>query len=359
MPVAQECQPFATAIENLEADITSIRATLPGLSAADRWKALADIGTKQRSIAENQRNLDVCQRQHAQVAYQADVVVFDTTGAAPGSRIARLWDMGGDAPVVVQEVPVQPAGTFTFTTHVTDAPVGLTIQQNGASPAPGVDFRAGPLPALPGIASTDPAAGRVELVLGPVLTITADDVVDWLSAVPLPQQISVPIPSLPVVGDGHTAEITIASLDVSLRPDRIRIAGSGTARTSSPLLGALAAPFTLEVPITLGLPVAPGSEQVCDVILRGTPNLTVDGPLGPILTTMMPFFLNFVATATLPQLRSALNAEVPRAIAGLFGLQDVPPSATASLRQFEITPTEITLSAALGAFGDTLSTYQP
>jgi hypothetical protein len=177
---------------------------------------------------------------------------------------------------------------------------------------------------------------------------------------PLPQQTQIPVPTLPILGGADaTADVTLATLDAALYPDRIRIVGSGTARANGPLVGSLSAPFTLEVPITLGLPLTPDTDRVCDVVVRGTPNLTVGGTLGSMLTPIMPLLINFVAAASLPRLRDALNAQIPRAVAALFGLEQVPPHSVVTLREFTVTPSEIGIGAAIGAFGNVLSTFQP
>ena len=366
MPTDPVYQQLLTTAQGLEQEIVNLRASLP-TDPLDRWKVLTEIGDKKRELEKTRLEIIQWRDQNA-AEYEAALVVYDTSAAAPAPRLVRLWRLDGVAPAVVEEQrvpltadpnhPGKSSGTLKLNSVLTGVPIALTIQPDAAEAADGLDLNTGKLGELPRLKASDPS-GQIELVLGPVLTLTADDLKDWLRSVPLPLHTSVPIPALPVVGESAPAELTVTSLDATLHQDRIRIVGSGTARTSNSLVGSLVAPYTLEVPITLGLPLSPDAEQLCDVVVRGTPNLDVGGPLGPILSAILPFIVNFIATATLPYLRDVLDRELPGAIASMFGLDSPPEHATVSLRQVRITPAEITISAALGAFGTVLSTYTP
>lgn len=359
-------QQLLTDAQNLEQDIANLLASLPN-DPLGRWNALAQIGEKRRQLAKKRLEI-LAWREQNSAGYEATLVVYDLSGASPPPRLVRLWRMDGASPVVLEDAHVSLApdpnapGVFTGSLQLTNAregvPVALTVQEDGAAAAAGLDLKTGQMEELPPLKASDPS-GRIELVLGPVLTLTVDDVQDWLRSVPLPLQTSVPIPTLPMFGESAPAELTVTNLDVTLQQNRIRITGSGTARTSNALVGSLSAPYTLELPITLGLPLSPDAPQLCDVVVRGTPNLSVGGPLGPILSAILPFIVNFLATATLPHLRTVLDRELPLAVASVFGLDGPLEGTTPSLREFSITPTEITLSAALGAFGTVLSDYRP
>jgi hypothetical protein len=272
--------------------------------------------------------------------------------------------MDGNAPTVVEEAALQ-GGAFSFTSQLGAAqdriPLGITVDETNNPSIAGLDFRSGPLSELPRAAPNDPA-GRIEIVLGPTVRLSADDLADWLAAIPLPQTGSIPITGMYLAGAdvAASAEITLAQLDATLAAGRVHLAAAGTARVSGlPLMGSLSAPFSLDVPLALALPQTPDTDQVCDILTRGTPQLDIGGPLGPILTAALPLLLNHVGGQALPRLRAALNEYLPFAIAAPFGLRALPAGAVPSVRRFEITPTEITLAATIGAFGDLLSTFQP
>src|SRR5215217_5143504 len=109
MAVDPACQPIANAIAALEVNRDAIRAGLPGSPPLNLWQALAAIGDLERQIADQQIQLDACQRQHA-AAYEAQVVIFDTTGAPPASRKASLWRIDAGDATLLEESALSGAG---------------------------------------------------------------------------------------------------------------------------------------------------------------------------------------------------------------------------------------------------------
>lgn len=353
MTVHPACVPIANTIASLETQRDTVRASLPGLGPLDTWKALAQIGDLTRQIGAEQVQLDDCQRLHA-VSYEAEVVVFDTTGGPPATREASLWQLDGPSPVLLEKAPLTATG-LAFVTASPEGLVGITIAETGNAAIQGVDFRSGLLEELPRKSPGDPA-GRVEIVVGPTLTFGLDEVRGWLGTVPLPSHTTTPITAGPFTGE---VDITVATLGMTLATGKIRLSASGTAGVSGPLLGSQVTPFSIDVPLRLGLPLVPGGDYGCNVQLAGPPSLTVGGQLGAVLNPMAQFFFDFLGGLILPLFRDRINEALPSAIALIFGLQDTERVPVISLRRFEITPTAVTIQPTLGAFGDVLSTFKP
>jgi hypothetical protein len=353
MPIDPACQPIADTIATLESDRDTIRAGLATLRPLDRWKALVQIGDLSRQIADQQVQLDNCQRQHA-ASYSADVVIFDTTGGPLASRQASLWQIEGTSATLMEQKPLSNAG-LSFTTPPPTGPVGITIAETGNPAVQGVDFRSAPLEELPRKSASDPS-GRIEIVLGPVLTFGVEEVEGWLSALVLPAHTSSPLNNPLFSG---SVDIAWATVGVTLAAGRIQLSASGTVTITGSLIGTQSAPFSIDVPLRFGLPLTPGVDVGCNVRMAGTPNLTVGGQLGAIVNPLAPLFFDFVGGAALNVLRERVNEVLPRATAALFGLDDLSKVPRLSLRRFEITPTAVTIQPTLGGFGDVLSTFIP
>jgi hypothetical protein len=349
MPLDPQCQPIANAIAALETQRATVKAGLAALTPVDRWKALVQIGDLSRQIADQQLQLDQCQRQlHA--SYEAEVLVFDTSNTPPGSRTARLWSMDG-VPTELESAALV-GGAFQFATHPTGAPIGITIEETGNPAVQGVDFRSGPLDELPRKAPEDPS-GRVEIVVGPTVTFTTEVLTGWLKAIAVPLFTSNDIPP----PTGGRVDITVSSLSLTLLSGAIDIIASGTANVTGPMLGSILAPFKLELPVSLGLPHTPDPENGCDVMMQGSPSLTVSGTLGGILNPLAQFFVDFVGGQAVPVFREAINGAIPSAVAAIYGLDSPPQHSIVSLRRFEVTPAGVTIAPVIGAFGDVLSTF--
>ncbi|HEU4355081.1 MAG TPA: hypothetical protein VFT27_05780, partial [Actinomycetota bacterium] len=199
---------------------------------------------------------------------------------------------------------------------------------------------------------------RIEIVLGPVLTFTADQIEGWLSALSLPQHTSTPL-NTPLFS--ASADIVWSGVGMRLATGTMRFTATGTVTVTGPLVGTQSAPFSLELPIRFGLPVTPGTGIGCDVLLAANPNpsLTVGGQLGAIINPIAPFFFDFCGGMALDVIRGTLDDVLGESIARLFGLTDLSKVPVISLRHFDITTSTVTIQPALGAFGDLLSTYVP
>lgn len=350
MAVHPSCVPIASAIPPLLAQRDGVLATLATLPPLDRWKALAEIGTLDRQIAEKQLQLDECQRQN-QAGYEIEVVVLDTAAGPTPSLVGRLWNMSDGTPTLVTSQPVV-SGAVAFATPPAGAPLGVTIQDSGPG-AQGPDFRFGPLDELPRISPDNPT-GRIEIVIGPPQSFTAADINRWFGA-SLPQHTTTAL-----TGDvPGNVELTVSTLEISLGQNTIQLEAAGTANVTGALWGSQLVPFEVGLPLRFVLPPTPETDRLCDVAMTGSPTLSASGLLGSVLSALVPFLRTFVGGGNLPALRSALNEVLPRAVGAAFGLEELPPGAVASLRRIQVTPTAITIVPSLGAFGDALSTFQP
>jgi hypothetical protein len=351
MPVKPQCQPLANDIQALEGQKAALEAGLPAAPPLDRWKALAQIGELNMQILRKQADLDKCQRQN-QAMYEAQVVVFDTTNAVPGPRLARLWSMDGGAPAELESAPLA-GGMFQFTTDPSGGPIGITIEETGNPAVQGLDLCSGTLDALPRRAPEDPS-GRIEIVVGPTLTFTAEELSGLLQTIEFPVQTTGDI--APSLGVGKV-DISLASLAVTLALGEVDVVANGTATLSGPMWGSVLAPFRLELPITLGLPQTPDPANGCDVLIKASPRLIAGGPIGGILMAVSQLFFDLAGGRALPVLRKAINRELPSAVAATFGLDKPPRGSVVSLRRFEITPAEVIIQPTISAFGDVLSTF--
>jgi hypothetical protein len=344
------CQSIADDITTAEGIRNTIRATLSASpTPQDLWTRLAEIGVQNREIARLQGLLDDCQRRWA-AAYEAEVVVYDLAPGPTPPRQARLWLMDGGVPTVIETVPVTGT-TLQFVTRMDRGPFGLTIEDPSV---PGMDFRSGPVMELYRNSPQDPS-GRIEIVVGPQVTFTEGDLNEWVGGVSLPQQTTIA-----TADPGVSIELTLANLSVNLKTaGRISLAASGTAAVTAAALGSQLAPFTLEVPLSIGLPVTPDLGRICDLLVRGVPKLTADGPVGAILESVSNVVRDFAAAQALPIVGEALNRVLTQVMADIFGLDVLPEGAVPSLRGFDIQTTGVTLTATLGTFGDALSTYKP
>ncbi len=355
MPIDPACQPIANAIATLESNRDAIRAGLPALTPLDRWKAMAQIGDIGRQIADLRVQLDTCQRQHA-AAYSAEVVIFDTTGAPLASRRASLWQVDGPSATLLEEGPL--SGTsLSFTTLPPAGPVGVTIAEIGTAGVQGVDFRSGPLDELPRKSAGDPS-GRIEIVIGPVLSFDAGEIQGWLSDLVLPQRTSTAL-NTPLASG--TVDIVWATVGITLVPGSIRFSASGTLTVDGTLFGTQSAPFSLELPLRFGLPQTPGPNTGCNVVMAVSPgpSLIVGGQLGAIVNPIARFFFDFCGGAALTLMRERLNDVLLESTAALFGLDDPSRLPIISLRRFDITATAATIQPTLGGFGEVLSTFLP
>jgi hypothetical protein len=351
MPIDPTCQPIAASLAELESERDAARATLDRLAPTERWQAFATIGECDRKLAEGQRQLDECQRR--QVArYDAELAVFDTSGGSPGSRSATLWRMGDGEPAVLETAPIDE-GAFSFAAPPADATLGLTIQETGDPAVTGLDFRSGPLHELPRTAPSDPSA-RVELVSTPIIALGEEDVARLLGSLALPLRTSTPL-AAPI----GSFDVEVSALAASLLVGEIHLHATGTATAGGGAGGAVSAPFSLELPLAVALPVTPDLDHTIELRRTGSPTLTASGALGALLTPLAPLVGGFVADAALPGLRRAIDDAVPRAVAATFGLVDLPPGSVVSLRRVEVAPQALTIAAALGAFGNVLSTFEP
>jgi hypothetical protein len=108
-------------------------------------------------------------------------------GGVLGDHVAHLWDLGGPTPMLTETVPVM-GGKFSFAEPIPSDMLGITVTAVEATPGDGLDFRSG--------AVAKPSSGspplRLELLLGPTITLTSDDIARWLSGVTIPPRRASP-----------------------------------------------------------------------------------------------------------------------------------------------------------------------
>jgi hypothetical protein len=281
---------------------------------------------------------------HAAVI-QATLEVIDVAQppAAPSARTAQLWDLGAAIPSQQQSADVVANGIALA--GPLPATYGVSVTTTGEPDVVGPDFRS------PSMAGGAPPT-RVEVVLGPLVKLTPDDVQGWLAGL-LPYVTSI------AGSGGVSAELTVSSGGVSFAPGQIAVTISGVATPHGPIAAIPPTPFAAS--LTLGL-VPAGAPAVADPLELATiVDASIDAPglVGALAGLLLPFMRSFVNAWVLAQLRAAFAANIPPAIERAFALAGLPASVTVSLRRLSIDTDGVSFQPALGAFGDTLSTFAP
>ena len=346
MPVPTICQPISDAIRAAISELDTLRASLPTLPPQERWIARAQIGRLERRMATDQPKLDACLREH-QAAYRVDVATFDTSGGAPpsGPRRANLWRVFGDAVENIEQVELV-GDAFTLTRHHDESSMVVTVGTETDPAIQGPDFRSSLLGELPGSAPYDPD-GHIEIVVGSGRA-SADEVLGWLATLQLPQVTTIPMP----VGE---ATITLTGVTVQLGTGHVLVSIAGEAKAPGPA-GLSSGTFKLS---SARLELRPRRDplHLCELLVRRTPNIELGGALGLLPPPLASMIRDSIVKASIPQLEDAFDVGFPRGVAAWYGLDELPPGVTASVRSLTIAPSEISITAAIGAFGDVLSTF--
>ena len=153
----------------------------------------------------------------------------------------------------------------------------------------------------------------------PIIALGEEDVARLLGALALPIRTSTPL-AAPI----GSLDVEVSALAATLLAGEIHLRATGTATARGAGGGAVSAPFSLELPLAVALPVTPDLDHAIELRRTGSPSLTASGALGALLTPLAPLVGGFVADAALPGLRQAIDDAVPRAVAATFGLVDLP-----------------------------------
>jgi hypothetical protein len=339
-PIPTQCQALASQVSALEATAQTLRADAQTVSGTAAWQKLAQLGLAMQELDRKRADLAACIAAHTgDVAFE--VAFIDPLGVGvTGDRVAHLWDVSVSPPVRLDSVPVE-AGSFEFSGPMPTGNIAVAVEAEAATAGP--DFRSGPMP-LPAAGSSQ----RIEIVIGPVVKVTPDDLTRWLSKVSFDaRRID--------TGVG-TLEVTATSIAAALAADTVTLSGVGTMSmigTTQP------SPFSASVSVGLVPSTTPAALMPLEPKKLGNPDVRVGGPLsvfGYALNAALGFGLWDVV---LNQIREIARVEVTEATAKVLSLAELPPDTTLSLRSVTIDPTGITFQPMIGALGTALSTYQP
>jgi hypothetical protein len=340
-PIPTKCQPIATQLAALQANAQTLRTDAQAAVGQAAWTKLGQLATVLQDIDRTQAELDACIAAHTgDVVYE---VAFIDGGGGPatGDRVAHLWDMSVSPPSRIASVPVE-GGNFAFTGPMPAGSIAVGVEGTVATAGP--DFRSGPFP-VPAAASSP----RIEIVTGPTVKITADDLTRWLSLLSFEaRRID--------TGQG-TLEVTATSIAAALGPGSITLSGVGTVSRMG--MGAEASTFSASVSIDLVPSTTPAGIMPIEPKKLGNPELRIGGPLAILGAFAGVILGSGLWDVILNQVREIARDQMAEATARALSLAKLPPDTTLSLRSVSITPSGITFQPMLGAFGTTLSTYQP
>jgi hypothetical protein len=344
MPNPPECQPIADAIASLSAQEENQLAALPGLSGVAKWKAMETLGTIRQQIAQQQALLADCIKSHP-AGLTTQVSVTDLTGNSGPNRIARMWQLTAAGQAVKQTATVQNgAATFAMLAGSRQS-FGITIEETDHPAVNGPDFRSGPLPATADPNAIDPAS-HIEIVILDSIVITADTLKQ--AAPPLPLQLSFP------VGPAVTAGITVSDLQFTVNDGEISLTATGTATAAG-----TNSPFTFSNTFHLVPSFGMAPSGLVEILSGVPPSLTVSGLMGTVVHALAPLVASSLSDQAIKPLASLLNRTIGDLVASALGLPSIPFGSVLSIRQLTVGANGITVVPALGAFGATLSAFEP
>jgi hypothetical protein len=327
-------------------------AALAALDGVAKWQAMLDLGTIRQQIAEQQKLLAECEKQHAE-DITAEVVVFDLPANSGPNRIARTWQLTPTGQAVKQTTTVAD-GKASFPTILRSSlqSFGITIEQTDQTGVNGPDFRSGPLPSTVQENVPDPLS-RIEIVILEPIVLTGD----LLSQAPQPLPITLSLPG-GTIGD---VSISVTSLQVQTQNGEILLTATGTASTQAkwPLVSPVNSPFTF----SQRLHISPSFGMAPSVILEATagtsPLLVIPGLVGSIVQFLTPLLASNLLDRTVQPLALLLNQVLMNRVTSSLGIAALPSGAMLSIRQLTADGDSLTVTPVLGCFGTVLSTFQP
>ena len=345
-PTPTACLGLEQDVQNLVNQAQTLRNDALNGVGIVAWQKLSELGLKLLELDRKRAEYQKCVDAHTGTLVVGFSAIDAGGGGATDDRRADLWDVSGPQPVLLESVPVS-SGSFAFNGSIPSGQFAVAISGTDTATSTGPDFRSGPITAAPA------ATPNVEIVLGPMVTLTADDISRWFAAVP-----AAPVQSLAVTGVG-TVAVDIQSIAAALVPPALRLTGVGTLSGSVSFLGSVASP--LSVTVTLGLvpTTNPNPLLPAELTLVAPPHVDISGPLAAYGAVLNAAIATFAGDWILELMRPIVQQEVSDAAARALSLVGLPPSVTLSIRKLSVTPTSVTFQPVLGAIGTVLSTYQP
>jgi hypothetical protein len=342
-PIPTPCQGIDAQVTALETAAATLRADAQASVGQTAWTKLGQLGQVLQDLDRKQAELSTCIAAHSgDVVYE---VVFIDGGGGPvaGDRVAHLWDMGASPPTRAASVPVQ-GGSFAFAGPLPGGNIAVAVEASAAAAGP--DFRSGPMPVPPA-----GSAQRIEIVVGPTVMVTPDDLTRWLG--------NVSFTARRIDTGVGTFEVTLTSLAAALAPDTITLTGVGTVSLVAPTGGTQTSPFSASITVAFVPSTTPAAIVPIEPKKIGNPVVQVGGPLA-ILGIALNAGLGFgLWDVVLNQVRDIARDEAIKATATAISLAKLPADTTVSLRSMAIDATGIRFQPMLGALGTALSTYQP
>ena len=349
-----DCSHLQQQADQLKLDADQLRTDALASTGGAAWTKLAELGEKLLELDRKRAELDACNKAHAG-ATACDVVFMDAGGGGVDApRRAELWDINAHPAALLTTAEVA-AGSFAFTGPLPTGPgtrVAVVITSSDTTAVTGPDFRSGPFDLAALVASG--LKPRVEIVLGPVVTITAEDIARWFN-----DMLSAAQPGPINVAGVGSIQASVESFAVALAPAAIRLTATGTAAGAIALIGDVQAPMS--VTLTLGLVPATRTDVAVPAELTFTapPHVDVAGPLGGYGAVLNIALAAFLGDWVLQQMRPKVEYEFTQAATRALSLVGLPPDATLSIRKLSINPAGVTIQPVIGAPGQALSAYQP
>jgi hypothetical protein len=353
-PVQPGCGQLKSQADQLKADADQLRKDALASVGAAAWAKLAALSQKLVDLDRKYAELDACNKAHAG-ATACEVAFIDAGGGGVNdSRRAELWDLTRDPPVLLKTAQVA-AGSFAFTAPVPTgaaSPVAVVITSTDTTTATGPDFRSGPLD-LAAVAASG-ASPRIEIVLGPEIKITPDDINRWFAEELTALQ---PAPlNQPGVG---AIQATVQSVAVALAPSTIRLTATGTASGAVAFLGHVEAPMTATLALSIVPSTSPDVTLPAELAFTAAPHVDVAGPLAGYGAILNMALATLLGDWVLEQMRAKVRQEFTDAAHRALSLIGLPADATLSIRRLSIAPDALTVQPVIGAPGSVLSAYQP
>jgi hypothetical protein len=349
-PVQPGCGQLNQDAQQLKVEADQLRTQALASVGGAAWAKLTALGQKLLDLERKYAELDACNKAHAG-ATACEVMFMDAGGGGVNdSRRAELWDLGVNPPAQRKTAPVA-AGSFAFTGPIPSS-FAVVITSTDTTTATGPDFRSGPL-TLAGLAASG-ATPRIEVVLGPLLTITADDINRWFADALTAVQ---PAPfNQPGIG---AIQAKLQSVVVAFAPPAIRLTATGTASGAVAFLGDVQAPMTVTLMLGLVPSTSPDVSVPAELTFTEPPHVDLAGPLASYGAILNMALATFLGDWVLGQMRETVRREFTDAAKRALSLIGLPGNATLSIRRLSIGATAVRVQPVIGAPGQALSSYQP
>ena len=345
-PTPTACLGLEQDVQNLVNQAQALRNDALNAVGVVAWQKLSDLGLKLLELDRKRAEYQKCVDAHSGTFVVGFTAIDAGGGGAPEERRADLWDVSGPQPVLLESVPVS-SGSFAFSGPVPSGQIAVAISGTDTATSTGPDFRSGPITTAPA------ATPNVEIVLGPMVTLTADDISRWFAAIP-----AAPAQSLEVTGVG-TVAVDIQSIAAALAPPALQLTGVGTLSGSISLIGSVASPLSVALAFGLVPTTNPDPLLPAELTLVAPPHVELSGPFKTFGAVLNAAIATFAGDWILDVMRPIVQKEISDAAAHALSLVGLPPSVTLSIRKLSVTPTSVTFQPVLGAIGTVLSTYQP